>query len=116
MSADADTFLEALNNHTIREEARLDRIATHLGEISRVQAVQHEVLREHIARSEANEAAIEIFRTEVPAKLGEAVNKIDSRLKPLENSIVGWASLGKALTVLGLIVGVVAGLLKLTGH
>ena len=84
--SDLSQFLEALGAHTAREEARLDRIGDHLATIAAIQAEQKVILSEHMRRSIALEATVET---------------IHQRLKPIEATTLGWASLGKLVAAFG---------------
>ena len=69
--------------------SRLEKIENKLSSIHDVQVVQHETLKEHIRRSEANEKAVELLEM-----------KLDQELQPIKNHVV---AVNSVLKVLGLI-------------
>ena len=95
--SDLGAVLTALNAHTAREEARLDRIGEHLAKIAAIQTEQKVILDEHIRRSVALEGI---------------VDNISRRVAPLESTHLGWASLGRIVVALGAIVAALAAILK----
>jgi hypothetical protein len=97
-------FVEALNVHTVREEAKLGAIHDRLLEIVAIQSEQKAILAEHIRRSNANEDLIRDLRAATEA-----------RLRPLEDSTVSWASAGKLSAILASTAGVVYAILKAMG-
>lgn len=97
-------FVEALNSHTVREEAKLTAIHDRLMEMVAIQSEQKAILGEHIRRSNANEDLLREFRAAV-----------EKRLRPLEDSVVSWASAGKLGAVLASTAGIVYAVLKAMG-
>lgn len=104
-------FIDALNSHTVREEAKLTAIHDRLMEIVAVQSEQKAILAEHIRRSNANEDAIELLRQLV----GTTEKLLSARLRPLEDAALSWATLGKASAALVTLAGAIFGILKAVG-
>jgi len=96
MTSERD-FLHALDSHTVREEARLDRISEHLANISATQREQKVMLDEHMRRTVALEGLFSVLA---------------DRLSPLEGSAMAWSRLGKIVVSLGAVAGAVIGLIK----
>lgn len=121
-------FLDALNAHTIREEARLDRIFGELSAVREILSAQQGILDEHIKRSERLEGLLDTSREQVAvlktehavavktvADSNDLVRSLNASLKPLLEQRSAWEAAGKALTVGAGLAGAVAGVLKFLG-
>ena len=81
-------FIKALDAHTVREEAKLDRIGEHLANLAGTQREQKVILEEHIRRTVALEESLVILA---------------DRVSPLERSALAWAKVWHAMVaVVGL--------------
>lgn len=79
-------------------EVKIDNIAADVSEIKVILAEQGVILAEHQRRSLANEASVELLR---------------SQIKPIEHHIALWSGIGKTLMALITITGVIATVFKI---
>lgn len=88
---DPTKYFEALS-------AKLDRQGDALASIDKILARQEENLKEHMRRTEVAEKRLDLFQSE---------------LAPLKAHVAGWSAVGKALAIIGTLVGIAVGVAKL---
>ncbi len=121
-------FLTTLNAHTVREEARLDRIGDELAAVRDILTAQQVILQEHIKRSERLESLVDIGRDQMAALHEEhavavqaasdtraLIANLSTIVTPLVESRRGWEMAGKLLTVGAGLAASIAGVLKFLG-
>lgn len=87
-----------MEQHLLEIKTKLYEMDKKLDEMQLIQVKQQVILDEHIART---------------SLLEEAVEKMDNRLRPIENHVFGINTIGKFLGVISVIVGILVSLAKL---
>jgi transposase len=121
-----NAFIEALNAHTRREEARLEQICDQIGQIRSILNAQSRILDTHIQRSERLEALVDLEREsigtmklehaksmEVFTAASDQLKALEKQLKPINRSLRAWAVIGQLVSFAVAASGLTWGILKL---
>jgi hypothetical protein len=100
--------LTLLQDRDDKNNQKLGLISEKMSELAAVAIEQKGILEEHIRRSEANERLVEISLN----KAEDLKKKLEDRIMPLEKQAMMWAGVGKALIVLGTLVGIFGAISK----
>jgi len=94
-----------------RQEIRGDlrHVRDRMSNIDSTQVKQQVILEEHIRRTEVNERALELMRDNHSSD----INKLNTKIEPLEKHVAMWGGVGKAVAILGVVASIVAAALKM---
>jgi ABC-type transporter Mla subunit MlaD len=121
----AKTLLKALDDHTLREEAKLTAINANLDRISDILSYQKGVLETHIARSERLENLVDIEKDKLDKLHSEhvvltttlttstaSIAEIAAKIEPLTKNLSKWAYLGQLVLTISALTGAIYGIIQ----
>lgn len=92
-----EAILEKIDTASEDGRKKYAEVLTELSHIKKVQSEQHNILQEHMRRTAANEAILEVVRT----TQSEQVEFFKEEIEPLKKHVNMWSGAGKVLAILG---------------